>query len=237
MTSILGHNYIGGRRSANGNVQMQSLDATTGEPLPARFFQASEAEVDAAFDAALAEAWEAMDKGQAERLLPLCEELLAARGLTAAAIIPAAAAVPPPAPVRVRPSPVAHANDASLPPAVPVAAVPPAPSPMPTLTDRAVAWIEQQRPERPFFLYFPHYAVHGPFNSDPRFDEYWQQYHARFTTLQRQAACSLPGTWSCQSPTLIRAGRRCRNLISFAQPMQAGCLLTHLSRSERSSCK
>jgi tRNA threonylcarbamoyladenosine biosynthesis protein TsaB len=30
----------------------------------------------------VAEAWEAMDKGQAERLLPLCEELLAARGLT-----------------------------------------------------------------------------------------------------------------------------------------------------------
>lgn len=23
--------------------------------------------------------------------------------------------------------------------------------------------------QRPFFLYFPHYAVHGPFNSDPRF--------------------------------------------------------------------
>jgi tRNA threonylcarbamoyladenosine biosynthesis protein TsaB len=30
----------------------------------------------------VAEAWEPMDKGQAERLLPLCEEVLAARGLS-----------------------------------------------------------------------------------------------------------------------------------------------------------
>lgn len=54
MTTILGHNYIGGRRSANGTLQLHSLDATTGEPLPGTFFQASEAEVDAAAKAAAA---------------------------------------------------------------------------------------------------------------------------------------------------------------------------------------
>ena len=54
MTTLLGHNYIGGRRSANGTLQLQSLDATTGEPLPGTFFQATEAEVDAAANAAAA---------------------------------------------------------------------------------------------------------------------------------------------------------------------------------------
>jgi alpha-ketoglutaric semialdehyde dehydrogenase len=54
MTTPLGHNYIGGRRSANGTLQLQSLDASTGEPLPGTFFQASEAEVDAAAKAAAA---------------------------------------------------------------------------------------------------------------------------------------------------------------------------------------
>lgn len=33
---------------------------------------------------------------------------------------------------------------------------------MPTLTDRAVAWIEQQTPDRPFFLYFPFTSPHAP---------------------------------------------------------------------------
>ncbi|MBI3466346.1 MAG: sulfatase-like hydrolase/transferase [Planctomycetes bacterium] len=28
---------------------------------------------------------------------------------------------------------------------------------------------------QPFFLYFPHYAVHAPFNSDPRFAEHYKQ--------------------------------------------------------------
>ena len=31
MTSFLGHNYIGGQRSANGSVTLQSVDATSGE--------------------------------------------------------------------------------------------------------------------------------------------------------------------------------------------------------------
>ncbi|MNU91434.1 Alpha-ketoglutaric semialdehyde dehydrogenase [compost metagenome] len=52
MTTLLGHNYIGGRRSANGTTKLQSLDATTGEALPGFFIQASEAEVDAAAKAA-----------------------------------------------------------------------------------------------------------------------------------------------------------------------------------------
>lgn len=54
MTSQLGHNYIGGRRSAEGNVRLQSLDASTGEPLPGYFHQASANEVDAAARAAAA---------------------------------------------------------------------------------------------------------------------------------------------------------------------------------------
>ena len=54
MTRILGHNYIGGQRSAQGNIQLESLDATTGEPLPGLFSQATEMEVDAAAKAAAA---------------------------------------------------------------------------------------------------------------------------------------------------------------------------------------
>ncbi|WP_110972346.1 aldehyde dehydrogenase (NADP(+)) [Pseudomonas huaxiensis] len=54
MTSILGHNYIGGQRSAQGDTWLQSLDASTGEALPHRFSQATEAQVDAAAKAASA---------------------------------------------------------------------------------------------------------------------------------------------------------------------------------------
>jgi len=51
---ILGHNYIGGQRSAQGDTRLHSLDASTGEALPGAFFQATEAEVDAAARAAAA---------------------------------------------------------------------------------------------------------------------------------------------------------------------------------------
>jgi len=54
MTQILGHNYIGGQRSAQGNTLLKSLDASTGEALPGAFSQATEAEVDAAATAAAA---------------------------------------------------------------------------------------------------------------------------------------------------------------------------------------
>jgi NADP-dependent aldehyde dehydrogenase len=54
MTPILGHNYIGGQRSAAGSVKLQSVDATTGEALPHDFFQATTPEVDAAASAAAA---------------------------------------------------------------------------------------------------------------------------------------------------------------------------------------
>ncbi len=49
-----GHNYIGGQRSAQGDTRLRSLDASTGEALPGEFFQATEAEVDAAARAAAA---------------------------------------------------------------------------------------------------------------------------------------------------------------------------------------
>ncbi len=54
MPQILGHNYIGGQRSATGTVKMQSVDASTGEALPHDFFQATPEEVDAAAKAAAA---------------------------------------------------------------------------------------------------------------------------------------------------------------------------------------
>jgi len=49
-----GHNYIGGQRSAQGDVRLHSVDASSGEALPGTFFQATEAEVDAAAKAAAA---------------------------------------------------------------------------------------------------------------------------------------------------------------------------------------
>lgn len=52
MTQFLGHNYIGGQRSANGSVTLKSVDASTGEALPQDFFQATPQEVDAAAKAA-----------------------------------------------------------------------------------------------------------------------------------------------------------------------------------------
>jgi alpha-ketoglutaric semialdehyde dehydrogenase len=52
MPNILGHNFIGGNRSASGEPKLKSVDATTGEALPYAFYQATEAEVDAACQAA-----------------------------------------------------------------------------------------------------------------------------------------------------------------------------------------
>ncbi|WP_085725172.1 aldehyde dehydrogenase (NADP(+)) [Pseudomonas sp. R37(2017)] len=54
MIRILGHNYIGGQRSAAGSVKLQSVDATSGEALPHDFSQATVQEVDAAASAAAA---------------------------------------------------------------------------------------------------------------------------------------------------------------------------------------
>ncbi len=54
MPSTFGHNFIAGQRSAQGSVQLHSLDASTGEALPHAFVQATEAEVDAAAKAAAA---------------------------------------------------------------------------------------------------------------------------------------------------------------------------------------
>lgn len=48
MTTLLGHNFINGKRSAMGAVSLQSLDATTGEALPLSFMEATREEVDAA---------------------------------------------------------------------------------------------------------------------------------------------------------------------------------------------
>jgi len=52
MPNILGHNFIGGTRSASGEPSLKSIDATTGEALPYNFYQATEAEVNAAVSAA-----------------------------------------------------------------------------------------------------------------------------------------------------------------------------------------
>ncbi|NWA05787.1 aldehyde dehydrogenase (NADP(+)) [Pseudomonas gingeri] len=52
MPEILGHNYIGGTRSAAGSVVLHSHDASSDEALPYRFIQATPQEVDAAARAA-----------------------------------------------------------------------------------------------------------------------------------------------------------------------------------------
>ncbi|PPA06127.1 aldehyde dehydrogenase (NADP(+)), partial [Pseudomonas sp. MWU12-2312b] len=54
MSGILGHNYIGGTRSAAGSITLQTRDASTGEALPYSFMQATVEEVDAAARAAAA---------------------------------------------------------------------------------------------------------------------------------------------------------------------------------------
>jgi NADP-dependent aldehyde dehydrogenase len=54
MPEIIGHNYIGGSRSAAGSITLQSHDASSGEALPYRFMQATAEEVDAAAQAAAA---------------------------------------------------------------------------------------------------------------------------------------------------------------------------------------
>jgi NADP-dependent aldehyde dehydrogenase len=54
MLEILGHNYIGGARSAAGGIILNSHDASTGEALPYSFVQATAPEVDAAAQAAAA---------------------------------------------------------------------------------------------------------------------------------------------------------------------------------------
>jgi 2,5-dioxopentanoate dehydrogenase len=54
MSLIIGHNYIGGQRSALGSLKLQSVDAETGEALPHDFIQATPQEVDAAAQAAAA---------------------------------------------------------------------------------------------------------------------------------------------------------------------------------------
>ena len=52
MSEIIGHQYIGGARSAAGDITLHSHDASTGDALPYTFRQATEAEVDAAAKAA-----------------------------------------------------------------------------------------------------------------------------------------------------------------------------------------
>ncbi|CAI8700623.1 Alpha-ketoglutaric semialdehyde dehydrogenase [Pseudomonas sp. IT-196MI5] len=74
MTRILGHNYIGGQRSAAGSVKLQSFDATTGEALPQDFSQASPQEVDAAANAAVA-AYPAYRSLSAERRAQFLEAI------------------------------------------------------------------------------------------------------------------------------------------------------------------
>lgn len=52
MPDIIGHNYIGGARSAAGTLTLQSHDAVSGEALPYQFHQATADEVNAAANAA-----------------------------------------------------------------------------------------------------------------------------------------------------------------------------------------
>ena len=74
MTRILGHNFIGGQRSALGTVKLQSVDAETGEALPHDFFQATPAEVEAAAKVAAA-AYPAYRRLSAERRAQFLEAI------------------------------------------------------------------------------------------------------------------------------------------------------------------
>lgn len=65
--NILGHNFIAGQRSALGNISLLSYNASTGDALPYTFFQATEAEVDAACWAAQKAAQEFRDTSSALR--------------------------------------------------------------------------------------------------------------------------------------------------------------------------
>jgi NADP-dependent aldehyde dehydrogenase len=66
MSTIIGHNYIAGQRSAAGTIIVNSVDASTGQALPHDFYQATLEEVDAAAKAA-ATAYPAYRSLSAER--------------------------------------------------------------------------------------------------------------------------------------------------------------------------
>ena len=74
MTQILGHNFIGGQRSAEGSVIVKSVDASTGETLVHDFHQATLGEVDRAARAA-ASAYPAFRALSAERRAEFLEAI------------------------------------------------------------------------------------------------------------------------------------------------------------------
>ncbi len=74
MTQILGHNYIGGQRSAEGSVIVKSVDAVSGETLAYDFYQATLQEVDRAAVAA-ANAYPAYRALSAERRAEFLEAI------------------------------------------------------------------------------------------------------------------------------------------------------------------
>ncbi|UVM58137.1 aldehyde dehydrogenase (NADP(+)) [Pseudomonas sp. B21-012] len=76
MADIIGHNYIGGARSAAGSLTLQSHDATSGEALPYQFHQATGAEVHAAAQAA-AEAYPVFRSLSPERRAQFLEAIAA----------------------------------------------------------------------------------------------------------------------------------------------------------------
>ncbi|MCZ3058016.1 aldehyde dehydrogenase, partial [Acinetobacter baumannii] len=49
---VIGHNFIGGSRSAQGTTLLKSIHATTGEALPYEFHHATEQEINQACEAA-----------------------------------------------------------------------------------------------------------------------------------------------------------------------------------------
>lgn len=49
---VIGHNFIGGSRSAQSSTLLKSVNATTGEALPYEFHHATEQEVNQACEAA-----------------------------------------------------------------------------------------------------------------------------------------------------------------------------------------
>ena len=96
MTQILGHNYIGGQRSALGSVIVKSVDASTGETLPYDFHQATPEEVDQAATAAAAAypAYRALSAERRARFLDAIADELDALGDDFVAVVCRETALP-----------------------------------------------------------------------------------------------------------------------------------------------
>ncbi|WP_286799737.1 aldehyde dehydrogenase family protein, partial [Pseudomonas sp. UBA4034] len=97
MSQFLGHNYIGGQRSAKGSIKLHSVDAASGETLPQDFFQATPEEVDAAAQAAATAypAYRALSAARRAQFLDAIADELDARSHTFVELVCRGSGLPP----------------------------------------------------------------------------------------------------------------------------------------------